>query len=176
MRFPKISPWAKVVWQHIHLSLLEFLFLVFFGLMPVWLGSLFKAALGENYVAYLDSYLTGGEALLLATATIGPMLYVVVGSDFGVKKGERSFPLKAWFAFAIFAICIVSAGLYGFNEGYADQAEKLSSNIIWTVSVAVSALTIVLWFGISATNAVRETGAAAIMRLDEHDFVQDFED
>ena len=173
----KLFPaWLRLGVRYAQESLLEFLFLVLLGLMPVWLGGLIKLAQGKDWVAFLSSYLSGGEALLLSTATIGPLLYLVVASDFGARHGSRRFPLKGWFVFAILLVCSASAGLFGFKSGYeGEEGLSLSPSVIWWISIFVVGFSTVLWFAVSATNAMRERGAAALMRQDEHDFVESYE-
>jgi hypothetical protein len=152
---------------------LEFAFLVLLGLMPVWLGALIRAGQGRDWLEYLGGYLTGGEALLLATATVGPLLYLVVASDFGARKGASHFPLKGWYVLAILLVCISSAGLFGFKAGHENEG-GLAPSAIWWISVLVIGFSVILWFAISAPNAVREHGAADVMRQDEHDFVRGY--
>lgn len=171
----KLIPASLIVaWRYAHQSLLEFFFLVLLGLMPVWLGGLIKLGQGSDWIGYLQGYLSGGEALLLSTATVGPLLYLVVASDFGARRGTRRYPLKGWFVFAILLVCISSAGIFGFKEAHEGDHGQLSPSMVWWISSAVSVFSVALWFAVSTTNAVREGGAAAIMRQEEHDFVKGY--
>jgi hypothetical protein len=166
-----MPPWIKVSARYAYRSLREFLFLVFFSFMPVWLGAITHFLFNQSIPSYLNSYLINGEALLLSATTVGPLMFTLVNIE--TSKVRRSFPLKWVYYLAITGICVVAALLIGV-QATPRASDIVSPAAMQVLSLTVSTLSVLVWFAIVGTNAAHEVGAPDIMRQDEIDFINSY--
>lgn len=168
-----MPPWIKVAVRYAYRSLREFMFLVFFSFMPVWLGALAHFLFNQSIPSYLNGYLINGEALLLAATTVGPLMFTLVNVETARSRTQRTFPLKWVYYLAITGVCVVAALLIGV-QATPRASEFISPAAMQVLSLTVSVLSIIVWFAIVGTNAAHEGGAPDIMRQDETDFVNSY--
>jgi len=166
----KIPPWVKVAARNTYRSSREFLYLVAFSFMPVWLGAIFHFLVNESVNSYLHGYLYNGEALLLSATTVGPLMFTLVNSEGGSKTSSSGFPLKWLYYLLVTGVCVIAAALIGFNSAPAAKG-AISPPAMWILSLVISCFSVIIWFAIVTTNAARETGAADVMRQDEQDYL-----
>lgn len=170
-----IPSWIKVLWRHKKNSLEEFLFLLCFGLMPVWLGAIINYVLNRSVHTYLATYLYTGEALLISSATIGPLIYLIF-KDYEKRMDgfSKSFPGSRLLGLTILIICLVSASILGLKNGGVNISPQ-SSNALWIVSLLVSAISTIVWFAVVTIKNSLETAAPQVMRQDTDDFIRDWQ-
>lgn len=165
-----VPPLAKITLRHAHRSFREFRYLVAVALMPVWLGAVFKLLQSHDPFIYLAGYLTNGEALLLSSATVGPLLFTIISSDLRVEKGGKLFPLREMYILTILVICILSAAILGFKTALGPDG-VLSANALSALSGTVAIVSVIVWFAVVGTQSAREAGASELMIQAERDFV-----
>lgn len=169
----RIPAWCRLAGKSCYRSLREFLFLVVFSFMPVWLGALFHFLSTESISNYLNGYLYNGEALLLSATTVGPLMFILMNSEDGDANRVKGFPLKWLYCLLVVAICVIAAALVGFKSAPSVTLPS-SPSAMWSLSLITSVFSVLLWFAIVTTNSVRENGAADIMRQDEQDYLQQY--
>lgn len=168
---------VKVVLLHARRSFDEFKFILLLSLMPVWLGALLHLITSSSALSYLNNYLENGEALLICTATVGPLLYVILNDDRDVSDGHRPFPGKLNYVALIVLICVVSAAILGLKTALKEAlVTAVSIDAVWLLSLIISIGSILLWFLVSGTKSARETGAPDIMRKSSDDFTRKFQE
>lgn len=168
-----VPSWIKVAFRHAYRSLREFSFLAFFSFMPVWLGMLLHFILKQNVVTYLNGYLLNGEALLLSATTVGPLFFTLVNAESEALPTNRQFPFKWIYYLSIVGVCAIAAALIGVKAA-PNVDNYISSEAMWTLSMAVSLFSIFIWFAIIGTNSAHQSGAPEVMRQDQNDYVNNF--
>lgn len=168
-----LAPWLKVWLKYCYNSIKEFLFLVIFSFMPVWLGALINYLRAEELSEYFYTYFTNGEALLLSATTIGPLMFVLVNEENTSLTRKNRIPFKWFFYLAITVVCVIAALLLGMRMNPPEFA-KISASAMFTISVSISFASLLIWMIIVTTNAVQETGAVDVMRQDEQDFLNEY--
>jgi hypothetical protein len=176
MKMPfKTPPWTRVALKYTMRSFAEFRYLVALSLMPVWLGTIFRLISGDDAVAYMNGYLSNGEALLICSATVGPLLYTVISDKESSDGMPRQFPGKETYTLLIVVVCVVSAGLLGFKTALlAAGGSPVSVDALWLLSAITSVASIAIWFAVTGTREARDQGATSIMRMDTADFIEDY--
>lgn len=164
-----------MLWQHKRSSFEEFLFLLLFGLMPVWLGAVINFVSNRSVGEYLVTYLYSGEALLISSATIGPLIFLIF-KDYDKRTDgfSKPFPGSRPLGLIILVICLVSASIVGLKSGGRDPTSQ-STEALWYVSLTVSIVSVMVWFAVIILKNSLETAATQVMRQDTNDFVQDWQ-
>lgn len=125
-----------------------------------------------SVLEYLNEYLKNGQGLLLCSATVGPLIYIIIKDD----ENNRAFPGKSNYVISIFVICIVSAAILGLKTSIQDSSNSvISSDAVWFLSALISVASLLIWFLITGTKSAREQGAPLIMRTGEAEFVKKFQ-
>lgn len=167
-----IKPWMKVAARNMKRVTEEFFYFFIFGLMPVWLGAVFSILSGNNPLSYLGSYLIDGEALVICTTTIGPLIFMITEEYNRNSEGfSKSFPGRRIFIACITVICLLAAGVSGFQESIS---KKYSIDAMWWISSVVTLFALVIWILATAIKNSMESGATKIMRQDTDDFLVDW--
>lgn len=176
LQWPKLKTpsWIKVLLRHKRDSSEEFAFLFFFGLMPVWLGTVINYVVGKDVTVYLKSYLYSGEALLISAATIGPLIYLIF-KDYEKRQDgfSKSFPGSRVLALTILVICLVSACILGLKSGGVSVA-SMSADALWFVSFVITLVSILVWFAVITIKNSLEYAAPQVMRQDTTDFLEEW--
>ena len=167
----------------------EILSVLFFGFMPIILGLLF-AWLSPNggVTQFALGFLASGEALLLSTALVGPLIYVLF-KNYGnfpnlsslIKNYDKfpgtisiQFPYGWSFISLIILICVIAAGVFGYNSALSENDKLLSENMrILSIIILSSSLSIFFLISVVRNNLV--DGAAKIMSADTNDFLKDWD-
>ena len=171
---PKVPSWIKVLFRHRRESLEEFIYLVIFALMPVWLSTIIQFVFSRKVFSYLESYLYSGDALLISAATIGPLIYLIFKDYHKNQDGfSRSFPGRGLFAPVIIVVCLVSAAILGINNA-GQSTESMSASALWYISLVVAVVSTLVWFGVITIKNSLEYAAPEMMRQDTTDFVTEW--
>jgi hypothetical protein len=168
--FKKLPAWLRLLPQFAKPTFEELAYFSLFGLMPVWLGSVFKYASDKSLSIYFNNYLYSGEALLICATVIGPMMFMIqktYGSN--SENFGKSFPYKSLFLLLIFFVCTVSAAITGLKQGSSGE-NSVSRDAVWYISIIVTLTTIFVWLGVTALKTIVDKLAPQIMRTDTEDF------
>lgn len=153
----------------------EFVYIITFSLMPVWLGAIIQPLTNSSVLQYLDGYFTNGEALLLSTATVGPLIYTILKDDEEPSSNNRKFPGKQAYILIISIICVLSAAVFSLKSATKFPLDFVfNSNYVWHLSLYATIFSILIWFLVSGTQRARSGGAPAIMHQDTEDFTNRF--
>ncbi len=152
----------------------EFSYFVFLSLMPVWLGALIQYLYGRSIGSYLFGYLSSGQALLISSTAVGPLLYFLTREYGKTADGAtRRFPYSSALSLSIIITCMVSACVLGVIDDSSGGATVLPSSLS-AVSIVVAIAATFVWFAVALLKNDVEQGSAKIMRQDEEDFVKDY--
>jgi hypothetical protein len=115
-----------------------------------------------------------GEALLISSATIGPLMYTLF-KDYEKKQDgfSKPFPGSRIYGIIIVIICLVSASIFGMRGGSGTVA-SFSQNALWLVSLVVAVISFVIWFIVVSTKNSLEDAAPQVMRQDTKDFLKEW--
>lgn len=91
----------------------ELFWMLFFGVMPLWVGWLFVRTYGATFAAkYFHEFINGGDLLLISVALVGPLMYPLL-RQYGKKDiSTTPFPLNVIFIIVIFLLTIISTGSF----------------------------------------------------------------
>ena len=171
-----MPPWVSVILKYTGHALNEFKYLAALSLMPIWLGALLQFVTDSSILAYLNGYLENGEGLLLCSATVGPLIYVIIKDDEETSKNSRPFPGKFNYILSIIVICIISAAILGLRTAIKSNPYSIvSMDAVWMLSAIVSSASLIIWFLVTGTRAAREHGAPSIMRASSMSFLKQFQ-
>jgi hypothetical protein len=100
-----------------------------FSTMPLWLGAYISLILNQDisFISAIVKNLKNGELILLATATLGPIVYIALG-DLG---GGNDFPTKLSHITLIIIMVILSATTFGLHR----TNENINQNVVFYVSL-----------------------------------------
>jgi hypothetical protein len=167
-------PWCIVIARHVRDTLEELIYLAVFGLMPVWLGGLIGLVLGKGFLSHLGGYLYSGEALLICTASVGPLIYLILKEySKDTSRFSRAFPGRNIFVPLICIVCLTSAGIVGSRSVINES--NLSIDILWTVSFVATVISLVIWVSVTTVKNALDFAAPNIMRQDTEDFVTEWQ-
>jgi len=168
------SQCAVILKGHTRDVLEEFLYLALFGLMPVWLGGVIHFISGKNLTTHLNSYLYGGEALLISTAFVGPLIYLILKEYGKTTDGfSKPFPGRNIFVITIISICLVSAAILTVKS--VNNINYFSKNILWYTSALLSTLSLIIWLFTTLVKNALDYAAPAIMRENTEKFVENWQ-
>jgi len=169
-----LPPWVPAVLRHFRGALEEFVYLLIFGLMSVWLSSVIQLLFGSGIFSHLGDYLYSGEALLLSVASIGPLMYLML-KNYDPRAGgfSRSFPGRSFLAPIIIVICLISAGIFGVKN--VSETLITSKDVLWAISLFVSIVSVIVWMAVTMIRNALDDAAPRIMRQDTEDFVNQWQ-
>lgn len=173
----RIPPWVKVSLKSAKQAMSEFLFIGVLALMPLWLGGFVKLITSADPFTYLNGYLLNGEALLLCSSLIGPLIYTIITEDKDASGNINPFPFRSFIFLTIIVVCIISAVVFALgNQNNASGQSPLDVSIVWTVSAVITFVSLIIWFTVSIVRISRESGAPAIMRQGTSDFLRAYQE
>ena len=190
--FLKIPKSFKIPWSKIDFfdAIREILSVLFFGFMPITLGLLFAWLSPSGDVAqFALGFLASGEALLLSTALVGPLIYVLF-KNYGefpnlsslIRNYDKfpdtisiKFPFGWFFVLIIISICVISASVFGYNSALSGGSKILPEKIR-TLSVIVILLSLSIFFFVSIVRNNVVGGAAKLMRADTKTYLDDWDE
>lgn len=168
----------------------EFLSVLLFGFMPIILGLLFAWLSSSGSVTqFVLGFLASGEALLLSAALVGPLIYVLVKTygelpslsglirNYDKFPGTISiqFPFGWYFISLIMLICVIAAGVFGYNSALSENDKLLSENMqILSAIIILSSL--LIYFLISITRNNLADGAAKLMNANTNEFLKEWDE
>jgi hypothetical protein len=148
--------------------------------LPIWL-SLLVWSLTNLQEAFILSFMTAGDILLISCAIIGPLIYVLTK-----KHGQVEDPLTLRFPYSpglsvLILIIWVIAGVVFVLQKTSDlhliSANILNRHAIWDLSIAIAIGSIaVLYFATVFRNNMGHSEPAAIMHDEQEEFVKEYGD
>lgn len=154
----------------------ELISIFLFGFMPIWLSILFSWLSPEGtVVAFLNRFFSSGEALLMSSALVGPLVYVIF-KRYGdlPKKLTLRFPFGWFYMSLIFLICVITAGVFGYNSATSESDKILSENMRF-LSVTILAVSLTILFLVSTIRNFMERGPTKIMHDDTVKFLESWD-
>ena len=149
------------------------------AIIPIWLGAVVMLLIPSVSVThYVSDFFVSGESLLVSAALIGPGIYVITKRYGDLPKSFSIHFPQGWFLIIIsLVICMITAAIFGLQKGYAQffpkpQPPLFDANIMQNLSVGVLIATVITIYVLTVFKNFAEEGAAAEMRSDEEDFLQ----
>jgi hypothetical protein len=150
--------------------------------VALWLGLIF-AWVSPTYLVsrYLTTFVLSGEFLLLSTALVGPIFYIITkryGSDLPAPS-SRHF-LQGWF-FTLLALCVclIAAAIFGYNRisspGTEIERGQLSFGPMVTLSLIIFVISTITLFLVITIGNFMEDGAVGLMHDDTQSYVREFQ-
>ncbi len=176
--------------QNIVDALKELLSVLLLGFLPITLGLLFAWLLPSgSVVQFVLAFLGSGEALLLSTALVGPLIYILAknhgkfpnfsdlirNNDNNSLKASIQFPYGWFFIVSIFLICVIAASVFGYNAAVSENEKFLSGNM-QKLSAIIILLSLTIFFLISIVRNNLLDGAAKIMSDDTSEFLSEWDE
>lgn len=171
----KIPTWIYVAFKSTRQATLEFLYIGVLALMPLWLGVLVKLITSADPFTYLNGYLLNGEALLLCSSLIGPLIYTIMTDDKDASGNINPFPSRSLIFLLIIVVCIISAVVFALGNQNTSSPTGLDPSAVWIVSTVVTLLSLCIWYTVAVVRIIREAGAPAIMRQGTSDFLKEYQ-
>lgn len=161
----------------------ELCVLIIFAGLPVWLGLVISLlSKGDGTTAhFLHDFLGSGEALLISAALVGPLIYIITR-----KYGDLPetltirFPQGWLFVVLIAIICVIAAATFGFDRVFRQAATNpcgasvFEESSIRIFSCSILSVSILIVYLVSVLRNYLDRGAAAIMRTDTQDFLNEW--
>src|ERR1700682_517515 len=118
-RIPIIADLLTASWPNWREALKEVFVILFFSLMPLWLGLLIVNLLTitDSASGFITKFASSSDLGILSASLLGPMLYMMFRED-GERTGNRiipGFPSGLWFIMSTVACCIVATVIYCFT-------------------------------------------------------------
>jgi len=173
----QVPPWVQISLKSTKQATVEFLFVSILALMPLWLGGFVKLVTSADPFAYLNGYLLNGEALLLCSSLIGPLIYTIITDDKDASGNINPFPFRSFIFLTIIVVCIISAVVFALgNQNNSSGQSPLDAAVVWTVSTVITFVSLIIWFVVSIVRISRESGAPAMMRQGTSDFLKAYQE
>lgn len=168
----------------------ELVSVLLLGFLPINLGILLSWLSSVSDVqSFLTEFLTSGEALLLSSALVGPLIYVLLKkygefsslseAIFGKSNLSRSlsiqFPGGWFFITSIVIICLVAAGVFGHNSASAANSKMLPNNMM-VLSSIIFISSIFIFFLVSLIRNNVEDGAVKAYSESTDDFLKEWDE
>lgn len=151
--------------------------------VALWLGVIFAWVSPTYHVShYLDTFILSGEFLLLSTALVGPIFYIITkryGSDLPAPT-SRYF-LQGWlFIVLALFVCLIASAIFGYNRvsspvGNAAHGGSLNFGPMAWLSVIMFVLSTLILFLVITIENFMDDGAVEVMRTDTADYVERFQ-
>lgn len=160
----------------------ELFIVMFFSFMPLWLGTFIAPALSgwANVPNMWWQFLTSGDALLLASAIAGPLIYALFRRYGELPKSlTLRFPYGKYIAISLIAVCVIAAAIYGGNGASASSQVDSSglsapNSIMILYSVFLLTFSIILFFLTSSFRNRLSRAAPEIMRASDTEFLREW--
>jgi hypothetical protein len=187
LRFPILSDLSSASWPNWRESFKELFVILFFSLMPLWLGLLIVtiSTITDGPSSFIGKFASSSDLGILSASLLGPLLYMMFREE-GESTGDRlvpRFPSGLWFIMIILACCIVATMIYALTylsgtHAFYDR-NGLPINFINAPSVALTSwilfvvVILVILFAATIRNST-ETEPPRMMSADTQNFVDRF--
>lgn len=171
-------------------ALKELVSAIIFAFLPINLGLLFSwLSSGTDVDTFVFEFFSSGEALLVSSALVGPLIYVLLKQygDFSSlskmllsKSGFNGslsiqFPGGWYFIVSIVVICVVAAGVFGNNSASSIDHKILAENMI-ILSTTILILSLLIFFLVSLIRNNVEDGAVEAYIESTDDFLEEWDE
>lgn len=118
VRVPIIAELRSASWPNWREGLKEVFVILFFSLMPLWLGLLIVNLLTitDSASGFIKKFASSSDLGILSASLLGPMLYMMF-REVNEGSGDRTnagFPSGLWFIMAMIGCCVVATAIYCF--------------------------------------------------------------
>jgi len=183
-RIPVLSDLVQASWPNWREAIKELFVILFFSLMPLWLGLLIinLTTIPARASEFLTNFAASSDLGILSTSLLGPMLYMMFRED-SERTADRispGFPSGLWFIMATVACCMVATAIYCFTylngtHAFFSQSGSIISFVnshtvaltSWSLFVAVISL---ILCAATIRNSI-ETQPPRMMSEDTSDYV-----
>lgn len=186
VKIPIVSDLRDASWPNWREGFKEVIVILFFSLMPMWLGLLAVEVLAitDSAGSFLSKFASSSDLGILSASLLGPLLYMMFRDE--NRTGDSlvpRFPSGLWFIISIIACCIVATVIYCFT--YVSDAHVFFSDkgvpIIFASARSVAIVSWVLFgasilltlFACTIRNSF-ETQPPKLMSGETQDFVAEF--
>jgi hypothetical protein len=161
---------------------IEVMIICISAFLPIWLGLfvLSITTLLGSMGAFLTSFMTSGDALLIACGIIGPLIYVLTK-----KYGRLEDPLTLRFPYSpglslLILVIWVIAGVVFVLKKMSDlqllSPTVIDKGAIWNLSLFITFGSVtVLYFATVFRNNMDHSDPAVLMHNEQEEFVKDYE-
>lgn len=118
-RIPILADLRSASWPNWREAFKEVFVILFFSLMPLWLGliivNLLTIASGAS--EFIAKFASSSDLGILSASLLGPMLYMMFRED-QERTGDRiapGFPSGLWFVMLTVGCCMVATAIYCFT-------------------------------------------------------------
>lgn len=154
---------------------------VLLAMVPVWLGAIVIWMMPSASVGhFVGEFLSSGEALLVAVALIGPTVYVIT-KRYGNFPHSLSihFPQGYFLVILSLSICMLVTAIFGLQRIYVQALPNHNSalfdeGLMQKFSMGILLVTVASLYCVTVFRNFSEEGAAAAMRSDETDFLDEW--
>lgn len=187
-RIPIIADLLLASWPNWREALKEIFVILFFSLMPLWLGLLIVNILTitDNASRFIEKFASSSDLGILSASLLGPMLYMMFRED-SERTGDRTipgFPSGLWFIMATVACCMVATAIYSFTylsgtHAFFDKGGLLitfvnSETVASTSWFLFAAVVALILFAATIRNSM-ETRPPRMMSEDTEEYVSELE-
>ena len=146
-RIPIVADLRTASWPNWREALKEVLVVLFFSLMPLWLGLLIVNLLTitDNVSGFVTKFASSSDLGILSAALLGPMFYMMFRED-RERTGSRivpAFPSGLWFTMSTIACCMVAtviycftyvSGIHSFFDGHGQAIAFVNAQTVASIS------------------------------------------
>lgn len=183
-RIPIVSDLRTASWPNWRDAFREIFVILFFSLMPLWLGLLIVNLLTIASGAYefITNFASSSDLSILSASLLGPMLYMMFRED-KERTGNRiapGFPSGLWFIMATVGCCMVATAIYSFTylsgiHAFFDKSGAIISfvnaqTVASTSWVLFTIIVLLILFAATLRNSL-ETQPPFMMSADTQDYV-----
>lgn len=186
-RIPIIADLLSASWSNWREAFKEVFVILFFSLMPLWLGLLIAKllAITDSVFEFIERFASSSDLGILSASLLGPMLYMMFREDDSATENHivPRFPSGLWFTMITVACCIVATVIYCFTyvsgaRSFFDSAGKaitfVNSETVALTSWALFGVVVVLLLcGCTIRNSV-ETQPTRMMSAETQEYVSEF--
>jgi uncharacterized membrane protein len=185
---PIITDLRSASWPNWREGFKEVFVILFFSLMPLWLGLLIVESLTitDRTSSFLAKFASSSDLGILSASLLGPLLYMMFREE-AERTGARivpRFPSGLWFIMIIIACCMVATLIYCFTylSGIGAFYDRIgapihfvnSSTVAFISWVLLAVVVLLMLFACTIRNSL-ETEPPRMMSGDTQDYVVQFE-
>lgn len=187
-RIPIIADLRSASWPNWREAFKEIFVILFFSLMPLWLGVLIVNLLTitDNTSGFIAKFASSSDLGILSASLLGPMLYMTFreDNDDPGKKIIPGFPSGLWFIIVTVGCCIVATVIYSFTylsgiHAFFDKSGMVvtfvNGNTVATTSWMLLGVVVALIVCASTIRNSMETQPPRMMSADTADYVSEFQ-
>jgi len=187
-RFPIVTDLTSASWPNWREGLKEVFVILFFSLMPLWLGLLIVTilTLTDSTSSFVEKFASSSDLGILSASLLGPLLYMMFREE-GEAPVDRlvpRFPSGLWFIMIIVASCMVATVIYCFTylsaiHLFYDETgapiKFVNAPTVALISWTLLAVVVLLSLSACTIRNSLETESPRMMSADTRDYVAQFE-